>query len=149
MVQNFMYDPKEKDTFLMTPHPNASHAHWWNEAEPIWITAEKNDVKTAVYWWDGCQVTIKGKEPTLCLEYQSYWTWPKPNEDTLDALNEILDNFQNEDWRLGLVYYEAVDAMGHAFGSESQERRDAMQDFDKILTTLQDEIEKRNMQNEV
>jgi len=149
MVQNFMYDPEEKDTFLMSPHPNASHPHWWNGAEPIWINAEKNGLKTAVYWWDGCQVKIKGKEPTHCLEYQSYWTWSKPYEDTLNALYEILDNFESDEWHLGLVYYEAIDAMGHAFGSESNERFEAVQEFDKILATLQDEIEKRKMQDEV
>jgi predicted AlkP superfamily pyrophosphatase or phosphodiesterase len=144
-----MYDPKEKDTFLMSPHPNASHPHWWNGAEPIWINAEKNGLKTAVYWWDGCQVKIKGKEPTLCLEYQSYWTWSKPYDDTVNALYEILDNFESDEWHLGLVYYEAIDAMGHAFGSESNERLEAVQEFDKILNLLQDEIERRNMEDEV
>ncbi|XP_054162379.1 glycerophosphocholine cholinephosphodiesterase ENPP6-like [Oppia nitens] len=149
MVQNYMYDPKEKDMFLMAPHPNASHPHWWNGAEPIWINAEKNGLKTGVYWWDGCQVKIKGKEPTFCLEYQSYWTWPKPTEDTLSALNEILDNFESEEWHLGLIYYEAIDALGHAFGPQSKERIEAVQEFDKLLNSLQDEIEKRNLDNEV
>ena len=50
MVQNYMYDEKRDDTFLMTPHPNASHLHWWNESEPIWVTAERNNIKTGVYW---------------------------------------------------------------------------------------------------
>ena len=107
-----MYDPKEKDTFLMFPHPNASHAHWWNQAEPLWVTAEKQGVRTAVYWWDGCQVPIRNMTPTYCLEYQSFWTWPKPKEDTIEALKEILDNFGRNEWQLGLVYYEAVDATG-------------------------------------
>ena len=112
MVQNFMYDPVEKETFMMFPHPNASHSHWWNQAEPLWVTAEKHNVRTAVYWWDGCQVPIHNVTPTQCHEYQSYWTWPKPKEDTIEAMKEILDNFQRNEWQLGLVYYEAVDATG-------------------------------------
>lgn len=111
-VGNFMYDPKEKDTFLMTPHPNASHIHWWNQSEPIWVTAENQGVKTAVYWWDGCQVPIRGVLPTHCLEYQSYWSWPNPKADTIDALMEILDNFKSNEWQLALLYYEAIDATG-------------------------------------
>jgi hypothetical protein len=50
MVQNFMYDEEHNETFLMTPHPDASHPFWWNEAEPIWVTAEKNGIKTGMYW---------------------------------------------------------------------------------------------------
>lgn len=34
MIQNFMYDPDKKEYFYMFPHPNASHAHWWNQTEP-------------------------------------------------------------------------------------------------------------------
>jgi len=50
MVQNFMYDSERNETFFMNPHPNASHPHWWNEAEPLWVTAEKQGIRTAVYW---------------------------------------------------------------------------------------------------
>ena len=62
--------------------------------------------------WDGCQVSIRNTTPSYCAEYQSYWTWPKPKEDTKDALVEILDNFQRNEWQLALLYYEAVDATG-------------------------------------
>ena len=119
MVQNFMYDPKEKDTFLMFPHANASHIHWWNQSEPLWVTAEKQGIKTAVYWWDGCQVPIRGFTPTYCLEYQSYWTWPKPKSDTIEALKEILHNFKTNEWQLALLYYEAIDATGEFVDSLS------------------------------
>ena len=149
MVQNFMYDPKEKEYFMMAPDKNASHPHWWNGAEPIWINAEKHDLKTAVYWWDGCQVKIRGKVPSFCLQYQSFWTWSNVNEDTTNAFYEILDHFEADEWHLGLVYYEAIDALGHAFGPESNDRVEAVREFDKMLTHLQDEIELRNMQNEV
>lgn len=149
MVQNFMYDPKEKDMFLMFPHGNASHEHWWNEAEPIWITAEKQGLKTAMYWWDGCQVLINDTEPTFCNEYQTYWTWPDPAADAIDAFGEILDNFEKDEWRLAMVYYEAVDALGHAFGPESEERVEAMKELDMMINKLQDGIEARSLQSEV
>lgn len=134
---------------MMAPNLNASHPHWWNGAEPIWINAEKHDLKTAVYWWDGCQVKIKGKVPTYCQSYQSYWTWTNPINDTNNALSEILDHFEADEWQLGLVYYEAIDAMGHAFGPESTDRVEAVQEFDRILINLQDEIQDRGMENEV
>lgn len=35
----------------MFPHANASHSHWWNQAEPLWVTSEKQGLRTAVYWF--------------------------------------------------------------------------------------------------
>ncbi|XP_023227339.1 ectonucleotide pyrophosphatase/phosphodiesterase family member 6-like [Centruroides sculpturatus] len=149
IVQNYMYDKEKDDIFLMALHSNASHAHWWNYAEPLWITAEKNGIKTAMYWWDGCQVVIRGKKPSFCREYENYWIWGKVNKDTKDALFKILDMFQNQDYGLGLVYYEAVDANGHFRGPNSKERKKALQDIDSILLSLQEEINRRNLENEV
>ncbi|RWS19209.1 Ectonucleotide pyrophosphatase/phosphodiesterase family member 6-like protein [Leptotrombidium deliense] len=34
-VANRMYDELNNDFFLMALHPNTSHKHWWNKAEPI------------------------------------------------------------------------------------------------------------------
>ncbi|RWS11085.1 AP-3 complex subunit sigma-like protein, partial [Dinothrombium tinctorium] len=149
MVQNFMFDSKYNDTFLMYPYPNSSHNHWWNDAEPLWVTAEKQGVKTAVFWWDGCQVTIRNMTPTHCSHYQPYWTWPKPKEDTIEAMHTILESFEYDEWQLALVYYEAVDAVGHAWGPDTEERLHAVRDLDEILNDLQSEIEARKMQDEV
>lgn len=38
---------------------------------------------------------------------------------------------------------------GHAWGTESNERIDAMKDFDEVLVKLQDEVESREMEDEV
>lgn len=55
-VQNMLYDPMYGDFFLMAPNDTANVPHWWNNAEPLWITAEKKGIRSALYWWDGCQV---------------------------------------------------------------------------------------------
>ncbi|GIY31377.1 hypothetical protein CEXT_94771 [Caerostris extrusa] len=55
-VQNMMYDSHFGDFFLMGPNDTASVPHWWESAEPLWITAEKKGLRSALYWWDGCQV---------------------------------------------------------------------------------------------
>ncbi|RWS22215.1 ectonucleotide pyrophosphatase/phosphodiesterase family member 6-like isoform X4, partial [Leptotrombidium deliense] len=99
--------------------------------------------------WDGCQVAISNTTPTYCAEYQSYWTWPKVKEDTIDALHEILDNFESDEWQLALVYYEAIDATGHAWGPETEERVHAVRDLDDILFNLTTEIYARKMDKEV
>lgn len=58
-IQNMMYDSQYGDLFLMAPNDTASLKHWWEHAEPLWVTAEKHNIKSALYWWDGCQVKNK------------------------------------------------------------------------------------------
>jgi hypothetical protein len=112
MIQNYMYDESRDDLFLMSPHPNASHNHWWNQSEPIWISAEKLGIKTAMYLWDGCQVRIAGIKPFICHKYKATYNSDEANNETRVYIKNILDHFSNDKYRLALLYYELVDHTG-------------------------------------
>ncbi|XP_065304563.1 glycerophosphocholine cholinephosphodiesterase ENPP6-like isoform X1 [Dermacentor albipictus] len=148
-VQNYMYDEKHDDFFTMAPNPNASNPHWWNHAEPVWVTAEKNGLRTAMYWWDGCQVEIRGVKPTKCIQYRDYWQWPTVENDTKAALSEIVDNFKQNKLDFALVYYEAVDAEGHGSGPDSMERRRALKSADNVIKHLLDEAKRQNIRDQL
>lgn len=148
-VNNIMYDSIHHDYFLMATHENASLPHWWNHAEPIWITAEKHGRRTSMYWWDGCQVTIRGRKPTHCAQYIGYWQWTTVNMDYGYAFNHILDKLENNEVDMVMVYYEAVDATGHVYGPDSSKRKEALKNFDNLLLTLQENMHKRKMDDKV
>ena len=38
---NFMYDKDVGDTFKLGTNPDHVHPHWWDKAEPLWISAKK------------------------------------------------------------------------------------------------------------
>jgi len=54
-----MYDPVQRKQFS-----NGSKESFWYGGEPIWVTAEKNGKKTAVYYWVGGEAKINGHKPT-------------------------------------------------------------------------------------
>ncbi len=112
MFENFMYDQSRDDFFFMTPHPNASHQHWWNQSEPIWINAQGNGVKTAMYLWDGCQVRIEEVRPYICHKYKAVYETAAADNQTRTTINTILDDFGADKYRLALVYHELVDHYG-------------------------------------
>jgi len=41
MVDNFMYDVDHGEEFLIGDNPAQYHSYWWNDGEPLWITATK------------------------------------------------------------------------------------------------------------
>ncbi|XP_064470608.1 glycerophosphocholine cholinephosphodiesterase ENPP6-like [Ornithodoros turicata] len=148
-VSNIMYDEIHHDFFLMAPDANASLPHWWNHAEPIWITAEKHGRRTSMYWWDGCQVVIRGRKPTHCAQYISYWQWTTANTDYGYAFTHILDKLENNEVDMVMVYYEGVDAQGHASGPDSIRRKEALKSIDTLLLGLQEKMQKRKLYDKV
>lgn len=41
MVGNYMYDVNQNKSFLIGANPDQSLPLWWDDAEPVWVTAEK------------------------------------------------------------------------------------------------------------
>ncbi|XP_054712345.1 glycerophosphocholine cholinephosphodiesterase ENPP6-like isoform X2 [Uloborus diversus] len=149
-VQNMMYDAKYEDFFMMGPHESVNVPHWWDGAEPLWVTAEKNGLRSALYWWDGCQVEIRGRQSTFCRKYQYIGnSWTSVNEDTKEAFFTALDLLENNEMQLVQLYYEPVDFYGHKFGPESVERKQALKDIDELLEMVMSEIDKRGLQDQV
>jgi len=41
MVDNYMYDVKHDTEFLIGNNPEQYYSYWWDDGEPLWITATK------------------------------------------------------------------------------------------------------------
>ena len=48
MIHNYMYDPPSGLYFLIGENPDQYNPLWWNDGEPLWVTAEKQVSSTAV-----------------------------------------------------------------------------------------------------
>lgn len=68
IVGNTFWDPELQEEFYYT-HPSVSmRPEWWN-AEPLWMAAEKQGIKTAIHMWPGSEAHIGGVEPTILDKY--------------------------------------------------------------------------------
>lgn len=151
-VDNSIFDPKENISFKMPPNPIGAMPLWWEQAEPIWVTATKQDVRTAMFIWDGCQVKIHGVEPLYCQEYKWFKPWFAEGHYEHEY-NEITDTvvakFKSNYWSLALIYWEATDSMGHKYGPRSTEALEAVKLLDRILGRLMFKINELNMNDKV
>ncbi|KAJ8307573.1 hypothetical protein KUTeg_015657 [Tegillarca granosa] len=90
MVGNYMYDKKHNETFLIFENqPVSLHSYWWNDAEPLWITAEKQGKRAYMYHYPGCEVMIKGHNSTFCKRYTGVPTVADFTEDINEAVNQL------------------------------------------------------------
>lgn len=72
VVSGYMYDPVSHKHFSII---NDSDPMWWNEAEPIWLTALNSGYKTATAMWPGSDVVIRNRTATHFFPYNSRVTF--------------------------------------------------------------------------
>jgi ectonucleotide pyrophosphatase/phosphodiesterase family protein 6 len=142
IVDNYMWDEQHKEEFLIGDNLDQYHSFWWNDGEPLWITAVRQG-KRAYYWyWNGCEVEIRGYRPTFCSPYQST---PDPSFELFaSGLQQAVEVLRNGSADHAGVYLERVDFVGHKYGPESEEIKATIRAVDAELVRLLDLLETDN-----
>lgn len=151
-VDNNIWDPKENISFKMPPNPVGEMPLWWEGGEPIWVTATKQNVRTGMFIWDGCQVKIHGIIPNYCAEYKWFKPWFSEGHyenDYNQITDTIVSKFKSNYWSLALMYWEATDSMGHKFGPHSNEAFEAVKLLDRTLGRLMLRINELDMKDQI
>ncbi|RMD42482.1 hypothetical protein DV735_g2649, partial [Chaetothyriales sp. CBS 134920] len=139
IVGNQFWDPELQEEFYYTDTQTSMQPKWWT-AEPVWATAEKQGVRTAVHMWPGSEAHISHVEPTYLDRFNASEVLPKK----IDRLLHWLD-LEEERPQLLLAYVPNVDSDGHLYGPNSTEIRATIADVDSMLTLLVEGLLTRNL----
>ena len=129
IVNNLFYDPVQKAMFGKSD----TAAAWWNGGEPVWVTAEKQGVRTASYFWPGSEAEIRGQRPTYFKKFSHDASW----NARVDQVLEWLALPEEKRPRFIALYFDGVDIAGHTFGPDAPETAAAAHDIDAALARLQ------------
>lgn len=142
IVANSMEDAsRPDDKFTMA----SDDPYWWNEAEPIWVTAEKAGVRTATMFWPGSNVPWGGTKasswPYAITGGTRPSDWAQFNQAINGAqrVNIVLDVLRRPaDIRPTFVtlYFDIVDTAGHIYGPDAPETTKALADVDGHIGDL-------------
>ena len=128
IVDNTMDDPV-LGHFTME---KSTDPRWWNEAEPLWVTADKQGLKTATMFWPGSDRTIRGHLPDYWLPYSKTFL----ADDRVDQALKWLDLPQGQRPNFVTLYFDLVDTEGHHHGPNSKELDDALVSTDASVGRL-------------
>lgn len=133
LVYNTMTDPELPGrTFSMSARNEVMDPVWWNDGEPIWVTAERAGITTATLFWPGSEAAIRGQRPTYWLPFEQSIT----SRARVNVLLGWLRLPPEERPRLATLYFDIVDTQGHHYGPDSAEVNAAVQEVDAALTAL-------------
>lgn len=142
IVGNSFYDPNFEEEFDYGHPEHSMQPKWW-QAEPLWVRAQMQGVKSAIHMWPGSEAGIGGEEgkPFAVDEFQQ-------DEDLQVKVNRVLgwlDAKEEERPQLIAAYVPNVDADGHLFGPNSTEIRSTITEVDGMLGKMFDGIDDRNL----
>ncbi len=101
--------------------------------EPIWLTAQRQGVKTGTIFWVGSDVAIRGQHPTYWKDYSKHrLTYVQRVDEVLRLLSLPEVNRP----RLVMCYFEQPDGSGHHNGPISRTTRRTVEDLDTLLASM-------------
>jgi len=138
--------------------PNADRTAWyhfrdrdavqdgsWYRGEPIWVSAEKNGITSAAFFFVGTEATIGGILPT----YWNAFDASIPGEARVKQVLNWLALPDDERPHMITLYFENVDVAGHDFGPGTPESKEAVILVDGFLLQLLDGIEDLEIRDDV
>lgn len=138
IVANTFYDPELRETFKYTSHECSIDPRWWSGGEPVWITAEKQGVRSACFFWPGSESENHGTRPSFSRPFDKHLTC----EQRVDGLLAWLALPPAQRPQFATLYFDIVDSAGHTYGPDAQETAAAIWTVDAAVGRLLAGLEK-------
>jgi predicted AlkP superfamily pyrophosphatase or phosphodiesterase len=143
IVENNMEDPAIPGVvFKMSNQAAVVDRRWWDQGEPLWVTAEKAGIRTATMFWPGSEAPIHGVRPSLWLHFDQNL----PAAARADHVLAWLDLPADQRPQLVTLYFDDVDTIGHFFGPDSPEVNAAAARVDAALGRLVEGLKARGLE---
>lgn len=137
IIANNMYDP-EMDAYFSLGNRGAVMDPRWYGGEPIWVTAEKQGIPAATLFWPGSEAPVKDTYATRWMPYDGSLSHTA-RVDTIISWLQVPDETAPGFLTL---YFSKVDTYGHRYGTKSDSVAAAVEDVDRSLGYLTDELKR-------
>ena len=140
IVNNTMEDPAiPENKFALSNRAAVEDRRWWDQAEPVWVTAENAGVRTATMFWPGSEAPIHGVRPTQWMPFDA----KLPNTARIAQILAWVDQptrptADGAPTRPGFMtlYFDSVDHEGHEFGPDAPQTTASIAEVDLRIGDL-------------
>ena len=136
IVHNVFYDPDRKESYSFRDNKAVTDGSWYG-GEPIWVTAEKQGMIAACFFWPGSEAAIKGVRPTIWNTYNGRI----PNQERVETVLNWLRLPPERQPHLITAYFSELDSASHEGPLEGPAIPKALRSLDATLGALLDGIE--------
>jgi predicted AlkP superfamily pyrophosphatase or phosphodiesterase len=144
IVSNSFFEPERGEQYSIGIRETVEDGTWYR-GEPIWVTAERQGMVAASYFWVGSEADIQGIQPTIWKPYDG----SVPNAARVDSVLAWLRLPAHQRPHVVTLYFSDVDDAGHRHGPFAPEVDHAVASVDSALGRLLDGIEALPIRDQV
>jgi predicted AlkP superfamily pyrophosphatase or phosphodiesterase len=133
LVDNAFWDPDLGAMYRLADRESVRDGRFY-DGEPIWVTAERQDVRAASYFWVGTEAPVQGVQPT---EFR-YYDGSVPPVARVDTVLYWLSRPEPERPHLVLLYFDEPDGTAHDHGPAAPEVDAMVAGMDRVIGRLLD-----------
>ncbi len=144
IVNNRFPDEARENWYRPWDRSSVEDGRWYG-GEPIWVTAERNGLVSAAYYFVGTEAAIQGVPP-------SHWHRFDASVPVSNRVDQVIDWLRWPEERrphLVTLYFEHVDTAGHDFGQGSPELAAAVAEVDANIGRLLDAVAEVGLDSKV
>ena len=108
IVENAFWDPERRARYSFRDQVTVTDGTWYG-GEPIWVTAERQGMVAACFYWPGSEAAIKEVRPTFWKTYDGR----VPNATRVDTVVGWLRLPEPQRPHVLTLYFNDVDAASH------------------------------------
>ena len=136
IVSNRFFDPELNRTYAYTDQ-NAVVDPVWYRGEPIWVSAEKQGMVSACFFWPGSEEPVQGVRPTIWNKYDGKVT----NDARVATVLEWLQLPEERRPHMITLYFSELDSASHDTQLENDAVEAAARSLDDAIGRLLDGID--------
>ena len=144
ILGNVFYDYNKRSEYSYKNSKDVQNGKWY-DCEPVWVTAEKNNIKSGTYFWVGSEAKINGYRPSIYKYYKS-------GVDPFKKVDEVIKWLKYPDEEkphLITLYFNEPDHSGHVHGPVDTRTLMQVKLADSILGYLIQSLEELESYNRI
>ncbi len=137
IVNNSFYDSTSNSYYSIKNREAVCNGYFYG-GEPIWVTAKKQHIKTASFFWVGSEADIQGMRPDIYKRYNSHISY----QARIDSVVQWLQKPIEERPHLIMLYFEQPDNFGHKYGTDDSLTLNKVTEMDAYMADLYQKLQK-------
>ncbi len=132
IVANTMFDPAMPGVKFYNKDVTSLDPFWWKDHDPVWISAEKQGVRSGVMFWPGSEVAHGDVRPSDWIRFDANFTEAQRVRTVIDWLRRPADIRP----KFVAIYFDSVDRTAHKNGATSPPTLAAVREVDAQVGAL-------------
>lgn len=135
ILGNYMYDRQTGDKLAVNNNIMSGKPKWWQGHTPIWASLTHQGFNVTLQHWSRCDISFTIENQTIlpknCIPFSTQFL---PTLDTFKSeLHQTYEAMKADEYDAGFIYCNEIDSIGHAYGPDANETRDAILKVDDII----------------